>query len=414
MVNAKSNSIDERAKSGLSALFIMFCIWSFVLLARPQDVFPALVALRPALTTSLLMMAFFIFRFGELQSPPFFNERQLKYYTALVFTMILGIPFSLYPKLSFMVVFTEYIIVVLFVFIFYKIVDSIGKLSIVLLLGCLGNGLYLVFALATRDVGSGRLSFSDMFDPNDLAYFALAFLPLNLCFISRNNSIWIRLTCLGLFGIGSLVIFLSGSRGGMIAFAVVIAMLLFIKSTVIKLPLKIAFICMCIVFAFNANINMDRYLTIFEIENDYNITSETGRLAVWSFGIRALVANPITGVGVNCFGEAIGRDREARGAKEIRWQTAHNSLILIGTETGVVGLILFLLISLNVLRIFVGIKKRTIHKQLIKIGEIGLVGFTGLFISGMFLSQAYSFYWAFYIALSAVLNQLIVKEEAIA
>ena len=37
--------------------------------------------------------------------------------------------------------------------------------------------------------------------------------------------------------------------------------------------------------------------------------------------------------------------------------------------------------------------------------EMGLVGFVGMFFSGLFLSQAYSVYWAIYIALSAVMNQ---------
>jgi len=41
---------------------------------------------------------------------------------------------------------------------------------------------------------------------------------------------------------------------------------------------------------------------------------------------------------------------------------------------------------------------------------MGMLGFTGLFISGLFLSQAYSPYYGFYIAISAVVNQLIVKE----
>ena len=415
MPKVKSSSNDDRAKIGLSALFIMFCIWSFVLLARPQDLFPALGAIRPALTMSILTMTLFILRFGELREPSFLNDRQLKYYTALVFIMTLGIPFSLYPRISFMTLFTQYITVIFFVFIFYKVVDSVEKLSIVLLLGCIGNGLYAGFAVATGGhIGSGRLSFGDMFDPNDLAYFTLAFLPLNLLFISRDSPVWIRLACLGSFGIGSFLIFLSGSRGGMLAFAFVVAMLLLIKTKVVKLPLKIAFICMCIVFACNANINKDRYLTIFAIEDDYNVNSETGRLAIWSIGTRAMLANPITGVGVSCFGEAVGMDREIRGAETLKWQTAHNSVIQIGTETGIAGLTLFILMSLNVLRIFVRVKKRTIQEKLIKIGEMGLVGFTGLFISGMFLSQAYSLYWAFYIVFSAVVNQLAVREEAAA
>ena len=46
-----------------------------------------------------------------------------------------------------------------------------------------------------------------------------------------------------------------------------------------------------------------------------------------------------------------------------------------------------------------------------RIGEMALIGFAGHFASSMFLTQAYSFYWAFYIGLSAVLIHLAENME---
>jgi O-antigen ligase len=85
--------------------------------------------------------------------------------------------------------------------------------------------------------------------------------------------------------------------------------------------------------------------------------------------------------------------------------------VQIGTETGVIGLALFLLMSLNVFRIFGKVHSNSPSESLIRISEMGRAGFLGLFVSGMFLSQAYSFYWAFYIVLSAALNRLYLKEK---
>jgi len=146
------------------------------------------------------------------------------------------------------------------------------------------------------------------------------------------------------------------------------------------------------------------------VKQDYNVYDETGRIAIWTIGMRNMLANPLTGVGVGCFPESVGRDRVRRGAESLRWQTAHNSVVQIGTETGILGMALFLLMSLNVFRIFYRVRKGTYSDKLIRVAEVGRVGFLGLFAAGFFLSQAYSFYWAFYIVLSATVNQLSSKE----
>lgn len=402
----------DTTENNTGFVFFLFCLWAFVVLCRPQDIFPILAPLRPALTMAVLTLGIVFIRYKDIAAPPFFRERQVKYYTALLAIMVLGIPFSLYARLSFMFVFTEYINVILFFFVFYMIVNSVKRLSMIILISCLGIGLYSAFALSEFVPGTGRLSFGGMFDPNDIAYFVLGFLPMNLIFISRENPVWIRTACLGCLGMGILLIFYSGSRAGLLAFGAASVLLLLSSSRTIRFSMKAAFVIMCLVFVSFSSIDTERYGTLLEIEDDYNIHHETGRLALWKIGARALLDNPITGVGVRNYAYAVGLDREARGAETLRWQTAHNSVIQIGTETGIVGLILFLLMSVNVLRILKQAKKTTSDERLMKISEMGIIGFVGLFVSGLFLSQAYSFYWAFYIALSASVSQIQIRESS--
>jgi O-antigen ligase len=312
--------------------------------------------------------------------------------------------------LSFRLIFYEYINIVLFFYIFYKVVNSVKKVNDVLLLGCLGNGLYSAFSVFTGTFREGRLCFGGMFDPNDLAFITLSFLPFNLIFISRNNPLWVRCVCLGSFGVGTLLILLTGSRGGLLAFGAVALMLMFMKTIAIKSAMKIVFALLCLVFFAFAPINLTRYQTILHLTNDYNLSEEGGRIAIWSIGVKTMLANPLTGVGVGCYSQAVGMDRLRRGLLRANWQTAHNSVIQIGAETGVIGLTLFLLMSINVFRIFNRTRKKSMYPiDLIKIGEMGMVGFVGLVVSGLFLSQAYSTCWVFYIALSAVLNQFSVR-----
>src|SRR5258708_33328068 len=80
-------------------------------------------------------------------------------------------------------------------------------------------------------------------------------------------------------------------------------------------------------------------------KDDYNHTSETGRMQIWSRGIGYMLANPLLGVGPNNFPAAEGTlsplaERQQYGIG-VRWNAAHNSFVQIGAELGLPGLTLF-------------------------------------------------------------------------
>jgi len=211
--NAQSNALGTKQ----GALFVIFCIWTFVLLCRPQDIFPFLAPIRPVLITTILTLFLFLLRYHTLLDLESLEEPQVKLYTVLIAIMIIGIPFSLYRRGSFMMVFTVYVNVILFFYIFFRLVDSIQRVYTVILMGCIGNGIYSAFSLLWGDYQAGRLSFGGMFDPNDLCFFAISFLPLNFLFILHDHRLWVRLTCIGSVGFNILLILLTGSRGGLLA-----------------------------------------------------------------------------------------------------------------------------------------------------------------------------------------------------
>ena len=408
-VNFVDQPLEEQG--GLGVVFLLFSFWTFILVCRPQDLFPFLAPLRPALLSTALVLSAALFSGSLFRGPSIFAERQVKLYLAMLVLMVLGIPFSLYARLSFMYIFTVYISVAIHFVIFYKIVDSVKKLSFLLFVVCLGSGLYSAISVRIGNMADGRLFFGDMFDPNDLAYFALSFLPLNLLFISGGNPLWKRLASLGCFAVNILLIVLTGSRGGLLAFGVVSLLLLLRKTRAINNSQKIIAFTLGLVLLSMTNINVERYATMFNLKEDYNVQSQDGRIVLWGIGLEAMSNKPLTGVGVMCFSVAVGQARAARGSISQAWQVAHNSVIQIGTETGVIGLVLFLLMSLNVLRIFNKARKELVSENLVKISEMGFAGFVGLFVSGMFLSQAYSIYWAFYVVFSAVVSQLLSRQQ---
>jgi putative inorganic carbon (hco3(-)) transporter len=404
------NFQDQPRRNKGAFLLTIFYVWTFVLLSRPQDYLTFIAAGRPGLVLGVAILIFLFLQFPRGVLIVFYNK-QGKLFLAFVCVMIAGIPFSLYPRGSFMSVFRDYWSVVLFFCAFLIVIDSVPRLLTTLLLGSLGAGLYSLFAVMSGSFSGQRLYFGGMFDPNDLAFFALSFLPFNVLFITRDNATWKRLACIFSFLISILLILLTGSRGGFLALLVAFLMFFFTRTRTLKPSTKALLIVVFAVFAvFNiSKIDLSRYQSITSIQDDYNLSDETGRLNIWKIGIRTLLENPLTGVGVSSFGEAVGRDREGRGLGLVRWQAPHNMFIQVAVETGIVGFFLYIVMTLNVFRIFARARKTQSH-HILKISEMGRIGFMGLLVSGFFLSQAYSIYWPFYIALSSVVGRLISQE----
>jgi O-antigen ligase len=340
-----------------------------------------------------------------------FSNKQLKLYALFIGILALGIPFSYYPWSSFLALFTKYISAALFVFCFYALVDTVPRLKATLLSICAGAAFYGLFSLASGKLIDNRLAFGVMFDPNDLAFFIVSLLPFNFLFISRQNFWLIRLFCATNLIIGPIVVLMTGSRGGFIALAIVTLMFLFMKNQAVKPKYKAVLVALLITITVSVGsvVGFSRFNTILNVQEDYNVTGDQGRWEIWKTGLRLMVRHPVAGVGMECFSMAIGQDREQRGAKP-KWQDAHNSWIQAGAETGLAGFLLFGLLNLNAYRSFNRARRRG-GGDLQGIGELALIGFAGHFASAMFLSQAYSFYWAFYIGLSAVLIRLPGSKE---
>ena len=381
------------------ALFIFFSIWSFILLCRPQDYLSFLAKLRPSLTLGLITLL--IYFLSAKNSAKISSDKQFRLYRYLLVVMIIGVPFSYYISASLMDVFNYASITTMFFFLFYQIVNTIAKLRSLLFAYCSGVAIYAIYILKSGNFTEGRIFFGSMFDPNDIAYFIISFLTFNLLFITKDNRGYKRIISIINILISLIVILKTGSRGGLIALITVFAYLLFTKTKTLKLSFmtKAALVLITVVSLLFVNMNYERYNTILDVQNDYNVTDETGRIAIWKTGMRMMFSRPFTGVGMNRFNEGVGRDREARGLPSAKWQAPHNSLVQIGAETGIFGLILFCLMSSNVFKITGLIIGKSQAEELVKISEMVRAGFIGLFYqchvseSGLFglLGVLYSF-----------------------
>ena len=210
------------------------------------------------------------------------------------------------------------------------------------------------------------------------------------------------------------LVIITGSRGGIIGLICVAAFLIlsdllrirFYQKVMILAPIAILMIVI------SQSSYMKRISTLGDLESDYNVTEEEGRLGIWKRGLRISLSNPILGVGVSCFPMAIGYNRAKEGVLP-KWQSAHNSFVQVLVETGYIGFWLYITVMIRCLRIF----KRTSKNALLNefMPDVGLlsgllyIAFFVNLICAFFLSQGYSILYTFFVTLSAKLHSFILE-----
>jgi O-antigen ligase len=171
------------------------------------------------------------------------------------------------------------------------------------------------------------------FNPNDLAVTVAIGVPMAL-YLALGGSTRARLLAAGYVPVAASAIALSGSRAGAITFVVGAAsvFLLSMRGTARAAALAAALLA-CTVFAarFVPGESWARLLTVREQLASGSI-GDRGR--IWLAGVDVLQRSPIVGVGTGGFYRSVA---PALGRPAV----AHNTLLSIAVEQGVVGLALF-------------------------------------------------------------------------
>lgn len=395
--------------------FKFFSLWAFVLLGRPQDLLPVLQPIRPAVLFAIITLVFVFFKTGGMQLFSIFKQSETKRYMFFYLVMIAGIPFAYHRKMAFDFIFLIYLMNILFFLVFLLEVNSMKRLKTIILIITISTFLYSVFGLTKGSFSQGRfLIYGAMFDPNDIAYVLLSLFPLCFFYIVHKEGFLKRLLAIISIGASIILILFTGSRAGVIGLITLFLLLLFTKLEKVRWLYKVAFLIALFIlyFLYEDKINIERYMTIIDIESDYNITDEFGRTQIWKRAYQLITENPLTGVGANCFPMALGYLREDLFLIP-QWQAAHNSYIQIITETGLIGFILFLSIIISSIKNFLRVKNlKVITKEASELKTIGgllFLGFIGHNIVAFFLSQGYSIFFTLFFAFSAALSRLMLN-----
>lgn len=395
---------NETRRANIAIYGVILTI--MVMVGRIQEFLPGMAVIKLGKIAFGLTFILFLIT-PKRKDISIFSIPQMKYIFALFLIGLASTPFGSWPaeSLNFMLFTFSYAL--LFLFFIVKITATYADLNKIV-----GSMFFMLILLGVGALLSGkeRVATGSSYDPNDLAFIMLIFLPL-FYFKIRNTRGLFRLLLVAGMIVLVVVIMATGSRGGFIGL-IAVFIGIFIKERISLTGIILSGMILFLSFMFFAPSGYsERISSIFK--PDYNRTAAGGRIEIWKRGLELTFHNPILGVGPSTFGLSQGNYTSKKTGTVGVWMTAHNSFIQIATEFGIPGFVLFVMIlysSIRSLRNSLRILPADSNlRWLINALEIG---FYGYIVSGFFLSQAYSYALFLLIGLTiAVTNQAAQMKE---
>lgn len=393
----------------LTAAFIV------LLIGRLAEYLPGLQSLPLVKIVALLLLLALLFARTEGTDASGLHTPLARNALAILVLAILSMSFSIWKSQTFLFMKNEMPVLILLFVAVSRGASSyyIGRRLLTAFAFC---GVMLA-VFAAIGYGGGRASVESWYDTNDLAYVLVTLLPVFVALRALATGIW-RWFWLGQCGLAAVVIALTGSRGGTIALALVAAWYVFVGAQAMKrknrvssffksMALAVVLVVAAVVaWPFLPAETRERLQSITDLGSDYNLQAgnRDSRTDIWKRALTELAGRPI-GFGLNAFPAVDGRTGGI-------YHTAHNSVVLVTVELGVVGGILYLRLYLLAWR---QLGRRIRGDQEQDAAEAGAtansleaapaseaseraviaanlrIALLGNFVAGFFLSQCYSF-----------------------
>lgn len=324
--------------------FTWTLVFTAILFLRPQDVVPALAWLHLAEMSAIAgLTALFVGRLARQQP---ITRMTPEFAGVLVFgAIILGTaPFSIWMGGSIGVFTEQYAKVILVYLLAVNVIDSPKRLErltwvLVLSVGYLGFRAVFDYARGVNMIARGtRVAGAVggiMGNPNDMALNMTVFIPLAAFIAMRPGPAIKRLVAAGcaMCMVGAVVA--SGSRGGFLGFAAMMAVLAVFAAKQRPAMVMAGALALLCALPLAPSSYWRRISSITDSsKDDYQSSAARKRLFGESFD--AFVENPITGVGAGEF-----KDWNPQKRTEA-WQESHNVWLQVASELGIFGFAVFL------------------------------------------------------------------------
>lgn len=265
---------------------------------------------------------------------------------------------------------------------------------------------------ASEVLGRLELGGTTIADPNDYAAHLIFVLPfLLLVILSPGRSKVVRAAASGLTLYGLYLLLSTGSRGGLVALAMVALLCLWklrLRQKIIAVA--VGAILACLAVASLPNETFLRFSTIFRSNNKMEsgrqlsddemraIASADARNYVLRQSILATLAHPVFGVGMGEFQNYEGKTSREKGQQGY-WHETHNSFTQVSSELGIPALLFYVTVIISTYRMLNRLYSKAVRRpRSPDAREIAIIAFClmlsliGFCTASFFLSLAYRFY----------------------
>jgi len=329
--------------------------------------------------------------------------KEEKYVIGLLMLGIITIPTSVWPGHSLDFLIGSYLkTLVLFVFMtrVLRRVKDLRKMIWAFMVSIFLIGLMSINAEITH-----YHAVTGMYDPNDIALVMVCALPFTIYFFKEVHGLG-RIFLAVCFFLVLMTIIMSVSRGGFIGL-IAVGVYLFMRSPRKAKGYSLAVIVLVILLfiQFAPDTYWDRISTIWNPQTECDETG-AGRTEIWKKGLKIFLTHPILGVGIDNFTTAYGISLGTPG----KWSAVHNSFLQIVVELGIVGIILFIFLTLGTVLKMRKLQKLWKNEKKLKdfiwLSHAIEVGMVGYIVCGFFLSQAYFDYLYLILGLSVAMQRI--------
>ncbi len=199
-------------------------------------------------------------------------------------------------------------------------------------------------------------------------------------------------------------IFMSVSRGSYLGVSAVLMLYMFMRfgrraGLAVAGSAVVAFSLLVGAYQFGPPKVHHAISTLIHINRDYNLTARTGRIAIWKRGLKIVKEHPL-GVGMRNFPIAEGHLVEDVIGE--RWMDAHNALLEVTAELGILGGIVFLTLLKRGMQAANRLRKNEEMEEMARVGLSMVLALFGYFVTASFLSEAYAV--ILYIQMAAIIS----------
>lgn len=270
------------------------------------------------------------------------------------------------------------------------------------------NCFFVIWMALSANIDHYSIRVTDMYDVNDIAMVLVTSLPIAFYLMKQQQGVR-KIILLLYLALALITIIKTGSRGGVLGLAGMVLYMVMQSKSKIK-TLIITALAMLAIFTFSPEESKERFATMIKPQTEYD-QNYGDRKQIWKRGVQIVLGSPLLGAGLGNYGIADGNVKEIG-----QWKTAHNSYLQIAVELGVIGFILFVMLTVGT---FFKIRNARLALDdmqspsplawIVKGIELFMVSFI---ITAFFLSQAYNPQLYFIIAMVIAAQKMLAVNLA--